>query len=217
MLKRTDQLAAPKKTKSTNIFKVEHRISSEDRWSRNGHLSGVLWFTGLSGSGKTTLSLAMERKLHLNEFQTYVLDGDNLRGGLTADLAFSPEDRAENIRRAGEVAALFADAGQIVLTAFISPYRADRGLARGMHPHFHEIFIKSDLETCERRDPKGLYKKARAGEIPDFTGISAPYEEPENPELEIDTAALDVDESVEVLYDYITRNFAHGGSAKDVA
>ena len=211
-------MACPKKTKSTNIFKVEHRISTADRWNRNGHLSGVLWFTGLSGSGKTTLALAAERELHLKNFQTYVLDGDNLRGGLTSDLGFSPGDRAENIRRAGEVAALFADSGQIVLTAFISPYRADRELARGMRPeNFHEIFIKSDLDVCEQRDPKGLYKKARAGEIPEFTGISAPYEAPEKPELVIDTAVLSVEESVQVLLDYITENFAHRGGARYVA
>ncbi len=218
MLKRIEELARRKKVKSTNIFKVKHRISSTDRWNRNGHRSGVLWFTGLSGSGKTTLSLAVERKLHLNNFQTYVLDGDNLRGGLTSDLAFSPEDRAENIRRAGEVAALFADSGQIVITAFISPYRADREMARAVHPdNFHEVFIKSDLEVCEKRDPKGLYKKARAGEIKDFTGISAPYEAPENPQLVIDTAALNVEESADLLLAYIIDNFAHEGVVKNVA
>ena len=211
-------MARAKKAKSTNITKVEHRISNTDRWNRNGHLSGVLWFTGLSGSGKTTLSLTLERKLHLNNFQTYVLDGDNLRGGLTSDLAFSPEDRAENIRRAGEVAALFADSGQIVITAFISPYRADREMARTMHPaNFHEVFIKSGLEVCEQRDPKGLYKKARAGEIPDFTSISAPYEEPENPELVVDTATLSVEESVDLVLTYIADNFAHQGSVQNVA
>ena len=215
---RKNNLSPSETDQSINIFKVEHKISRADRWSRNGHRSGVLWFTGLSGSGKTTLSLAVEKILHLNNIQTYVLDGDNLRSGLTSDLAFSHGDRTENIRRVGEVAALFADSGQIVIAAFISPYRADREMARAMHrENFHEVYLKSDLEVCERRDPKGLYKKARAGQIENFTGISAPYEKPENPELVVETASLNIVESVDLLLDYIAKNFTLQGGVRIVA
>ena len=217
MQKRKINLTPSETDQSTNIFKVEHKISRTDRWSRNGHRSGVLWFTGLSGSGKTTLSLALEKILHLNNIQTYVLDGDNLRSGLTSDLAFSHGDRTENIRRVGEVAALFADSGQIVIAAFISPYRADREMARAMHPeNFHEVYLKSNLEVCERRDPKGLYKKARAGQIENFTGISAPYEKPENPELVVETASLNIEESVDLLLNYIAENFTLQGGVRIV-
>ena len=168
--------------KSTNITAVEHRVDKQARWRANGHRGGVLWFTGLSGAGKTTLALELEQALFAKGWQAYVLDGDNVRHGLSSDLAFSPHDRTENVRRIGEVAGLFADAGFIVLTAFISPYRADREVARGAAlDAFHEIYIEADVETCEQRDPKGLYVKARRGEILDFTGISAPYEAPENP------------------------------------
>ena len=198
--------------KSTNITAVEHRVDKVARWRANGHRGGVLWFTGLSGAGKTTLALELEQALFLKGWQAYVLDGDNVRHGLSSDLAFSPHDRTENIRRIGEVAGLFADAGLIVLTAFISPYRADRKLARGAASDaFHEIYVEADVETCEKRDPKGLYVKARRGEIPEFTGISAPYEVPENPELAIDTAALDVPESLDSLLGYVERNFAIDG------
>ncbi len=204
----TEPSAAGAKTvKSTNITRVTHRVTVTDRWVRNGHQSGILWFTGLSGAGKTTLALELERQLHADGHQAYVLDGDNLRGGLNGDLGFSPEDRSENIRRAGEVAALFADAGVIVIGALISPYEADRQMVRAMRPDlFHEVFIKSDLDVCESRDPKGLYKKARAGEIPEFTGISAPYEEPVAPELIVDTANQTVDQSIKALRDYISAN-----------
>ena len=195
--------------KSTNIFNVEHRVTTPARWGANGHKSGVIWLTGLSGAGKTTLSLELERQLFLKGYQVYVIDGDNVRHGLSADLAFSPEDRTENIRRVSEVSALFADAGFIVITAFISPYRSDRDRARAIRPDmFHEIYIKADLETCEQRDPKGLYKKARRGEIDVFTGITAPYEAPEKPELVIDTSENDVADSVGMLLGYVERNFA---------
>ncbi len=197
----------------TNLTEVEHRVPLEARITRNGHRGGVLWFTGLSGSGKTTLAIEVEHRLFRKGYQTYVLDGDNVRAGLNANLSFSPDDRAENIRRVGEVAALFSDAGFIVISAFISPYRADRDRARAAAEayevgRFHEVYIKADLETCEERDPKGLYKRARAGEIADFTGISAPYEPPEATDLEVDTGAESVAQSVQHIIDYIERHFA---------
>src|SRR5262249_51816128 len=154
------------------------------RAARNGHRGGVVWLTGLSGAGKSTLAMATEALLFQKGYQVFVLDGDNLRHGLNVDLGFSAEDRRENIRRVGEVAALFAEAGQVVITAFISPFRADRDLARAAAQRregaagFHEIFVRCDLNTLEKRDPKGLYRRARAGEIAEFTGVSAPYEEP---------------------------------------
>ncbi len=201
--------------KSTNITSIAHRVEKEARWRANGHLGGVLWFTGLSGSGKTTLAFELEQRLFKKGFHAYVLDGDNVRGGLNADLGFSPEDRAENIRRIGEVAALFAEAGYIVISAFISPYRRDRRQARdAADDPFHVVYLDADLEVCESRDPKGLYKKARAGEIPDFTGISAPYEIPENPNLVIDTATRTVEESMAVLMDYVNRVFVLPGEAR---
>ena len=199
--------------KSSNLFAVDAGISLDLRRQRNGHKGGVVWFTGLSGSGKTTIALEAERQLFQKNYQVYVLDGDNVRGGLNANLSFSPEDRAENIRRVGEVAALFADAGFVVLTAFISPYRSDRVRARAAverYPSgaFHEVYVKAPLELCEERDPKGLYRKARAGDILEFTGISAPYEAPEIQELIIDTDALSVEQSVAALVSYIEGEFA---------
>ncbi len=194
---------------SSNIQRVEHDVTAENRESRNGHRGGVLWFTGLSGAGKSTVAVAVERRLFNLGYQTYVLDGDNVRHGLNGDLGFSPEDRAENIRRVGEVAALISRAGMLCITAFISPYRSDRDRARlAGGDGFAEIFIKADLATCERRDPKGLYKKARAGDIPDFTGISAPYEAPGAPDLVIDTATLTVEEAVERVVEYVQSRFA---------
>jgi bifunctional enzyme CysN/CysC len=193
--------------KSTNIHEVDYHITPQQRGYANGHKGGVLWFSGLSGSGKTTLALEVQRHLFAKGYQVYVLDGDNIRGGLNSDLAFSPKDRQENIRRVGEVAALFASAGMIVITAFISPYRSDRYKARAAAQNtFHSIYVKADVKTCESRDPKGLYKKARAGEIKDFTGISAPYEEPENPDLVLDTANISVEQGVAMLLDYIEQN-----------
>lgn len=176
--------------RSRHIYWHEGDIKREDRERLNGHRGVCLWFTGLSGSGKSSIAHAVENLLYERGIRTYVLDGDNIRHGLNRDLGFSPEDRTENIRRISEVARLFVDAGIVVMTAFISPYRADRDRAREIigDGSFVEIYVKCDLEVCEQRDPKGLYKKARAGEIPEFTGISAPYEEPLHPELIIDTA-----------------------------
>jgi bifunctional enzyme CysN/CysC len=194
--------------RSTNITAVAHRVTNPQRVSRNGHKGGVLWFTGLSGAGKSTIAMAVEQELFRRGYQTYVLDGDNVRRGLNSNLSFSPEDRAENIRRVGEVAGLFADSGQIVITAFISPYRSDRHRARAAAKDgFHEIYIKASLETCEKRDPKGLYRRARTGEITEFTGVTAPYETPESPELTIDTDKLTVEEGVAAVLDYIDKNF----------
>ncbi len=195
--------------KSTNITRVEHRVTPEERAIANGHRGGILWMTGLSGSGKSTLSFSLEQYLHRKGYQVYVLDGDNIRHGLCADLGFSPEDRVENIRRVGQAARLFARAGFIVITSFISPYRDDRDRARALAPDvFHEIFIDADLATCETRDPKGLYRRARTGEIPEFTGVSAPYEPPATPELRIDTAAHDAEACLALLADYVARHFA---------
>lgn len=176
------------------------------RAERNGHDGGVLWFTGLSGAGKSTLAIRLEQSMFRAGYQVYVLDGDNLRHGLTADLGFEPADRDENIRRVGELAALFAEAGFVVICAFISPYIAHRGRARSASAgKFHEIYIKADLETCEARDAKGLYEKARAGEIPEFTGISAPYEAPTSCELVVDTNDATIEQSLERIMDYVKK------------
>ncbi|MCK6417675.1 MAG: adenylyl-sulfate kinase [Alphaproteobacteria bacterium] len=190
--------------KSENIYKVEHLMSANARAQSKGHKGGVFWFTGLSGAGKSTTAMAVEKALFEKGFHTYVLDGDNIRHGLNGDLGFSPEDRAENIRRVGEVAALMADAGLIVITAFISPYQADRDRARSAGSQkFHEIYVRADLATCESRDVKGLYKKARAGEINDFTGIHSPYEAPTNPELVVDTQYNNISTCVDQVLRYI--------------
>ncbi|MFQ5785011.1 MAG: adenylyl-sulfate kinase [Alphaproteobacteria bacterium] len=198
--------------KGQNLTAVEHGVSATARSVRNGHRGGVLWFTGLSGAGKSTLAVEVEQHLFRKGYQVYVLDGDNVRRGLNANLSFSPEDRAENIRRVGELAALFANAGFIVITAFISPYRSDRERARASadaygDDTFHELYISADLDTCERRDPKGLYKRARAGEIREFTGVSAPYEAPEAAELIVDSAKTGVEECVKKIVDYVERHF----------
>jgi bifunctional enzyme CysN/CysC len=195
--------------KSTNLTPVEDRVLLADRWRINGHRSGILWFTGYSGSGKSTLAMELERLLFSKGYQVAVLDGDNIRHGLNADLGFSPEDRVQNIRRVGEVAALMAKAGSIVITAFISPYLADRELVRAAHRElFHEIHIATPLEICEKRDVKGLYRKARAGEIADFTGVSAPYEPPPSPELAIDGSQETLADSLARLVAYVERAFA---------
>lgn len=175
--------------KSTNVVWHSATITREKRQELNDHRSAVLWFTGLSGSGKSTLAHAVEDELYKRQGRTFVLDGDNVRHGLCGDLGFSLEDRKENIRRVGEVAKLFTEAGVIVLTAFISPLREDRERVRNILPHgdFIEIYCAASLEVCEGRDVKGLYKKARAGQIPEFTGITSPYEEPVNPELAVNT------------------------------
>ena len=184
--------------KSRNITWSHSLVTRQARQERYKHTGAILWFTGLSGSGKSTLAKAVEQTLFERGCQTYILDGDNVRFGLNRDLGFSPEDRTENIRRIGEVAKLFMDAGAIVLTAFISPYRTDRDANREIvgEGEFLEIYAKCSLEECENRDPKGLYKKARAGEIPEFTGISAPYEEPLNPEIVVETDQYSVGECV---------------------
>jgi len=188
----------PDDIKSTNITWHHAEITLEDRENLNGHRAVVLWFTGLSGSGKSTLAHAVEKALYEKQCRTFVLDGDNIRHGLNKNLGFSPEDRAENIRRIGEVAKLFMQAGVIVMTAFISPYRGDRDRVRAIcDGRFGEVYVKCDLAVCEARDTKGLYKKARAGEVKEFTGISAPYEEPLNAELVVDTAKESVEESAE--------------------
>lgn len=195
--------------RSENIFKVEHLMSVSARAQGKGHCGGVFWFTGLSGAGKSTTAMAVEKALFEKGLHTYVLDGDNIRHGLNADLGFSPEDRAENIRRVGEVAALMADAGLIVITAFISPYQADRDRARSAaRDHFHEIYVRADLETCEARDAKGLYKKARAGQISDFTGINSPYEAPQNPDLVVDTQHNGNEICVQQVLRYIEEHIA---------
>ena len=187
--------------KATNITWHEAAVTAEDREKLLNQKGCVIWFTGLSGSGKSTLANAVGQVLHQQQHHTYVLDGDNVRHGLNKNLGFSPEDREENIRRIGEVAKLFADAGTIVLTAFISPYRTDRDQARALiaEGRFVEVFVDCPLEVCEERDTKGLYKKARAGEIKEFTGISAPYEPPLNPEVTVNTAALSIEECAQAV------------------
>ena len=204
--------------RSSNVAIIDHGVSRAARARRNRHAGGVIWLTGLSGAGKSTLAIAAEDHLFRKGYQVYALDGDNVRHGLNATLGFSPEDRAENIRRVGEVAALFADAGFVVLTAFISPYRSDRERARAAADRvssrgFHEVYVRAPLAVCEARDPKGLYRRARAGEIADFTGVSAPYEPPERPELTVDTADRPVEQSLHVLIGHIERHFALTGEA----
>ncbi|WP_078392491.1 adenylyl-sulfate kinase [Shouchella patagoniensis] len=188
-----------------NIVWHDASVSKGERQARNKHKSCVLWFTGLSGSGKSTLANALDRKLFNEGLSTYVLDGDNVRHGLNNDLGFTDEDRQENIRRIGEVAKLFVDAGSIVSTAFISPFQSDRDTVRSLlgDEEFVEIYVECELEECERRDVKGLYKKARNGEIPHFTGISSPYEAPEGPELVVNTGVLSVEEAVEAIVVYL--------------
>jgi adenylylsulfate kinase len=189
------------KPRSSNVTYHEAQVSREMREALNGHRSTILWFTGLSGSGKSTLAHAVEERLYQMGCRTFVFDGDNVRHGLCGDLGFSAEDRHENIRRIGEMSKLFTEAGVIALTAFISPYRADRQMVRDLvvPGDFLEIYCDSPLEVCESRDVKGLYRRARAGEITEFTGISSPYEEPEVPELVVDTNRLTIEESVEVV------------------
>ncbi|MDK9720572.1 MAG: adenylyl-sulfate kinase [Rhodospirillales bacterium] len=191
-----------------NITFTQTQVPLSERWQAKGHQSGILWFTGFSGSGKTTLALNLERRLFDQGWNICVLDGDNVRHGLSSDLGFSQKDREENIRRVGEVAKLLAQAGMIVITAFISPYQIDRdrvrAIAGGM---FHEVFIDASLEVCERRDPKGLYVRARQGLIPDFTGVSAPYEPPLAPELRIQTQENDIAACLAQLENYVRKTF----------
>ncbi len=190
---------------STNITWHHGTITRAQREERNGNRGAILWYTGLSGCGKSTIALEVEKRLFDLGRHTYLLDGDNIRFGLNSNLGFAPQDRTENIRRIGEVAKLFVDAGIIVATAFISPYRADRDRVRALVApgDMLEIFLRCDISVCEQRDPKGLYKKARAGEIADFTGISAPYEEPLNPEIVIDSGTMSVDACARTVVKYL--------------
>jgi adenylylsulfate kinase len=194
--------------KSTNITWHQGRISKQDRMALMKQKGVTVWLTGLSGSGKSTIAVELEHALLENGHQAYILDGDNIRHGLNKNLGFSPEDRTENIRRIGEVSKLFTHANIITITAFISPYRLDRDEARKLQGEgeFIEVYVKCPVEVCEERDTKGLYKKARAGEIKEFTGISAPYEEPENAELTLDTSKLSVEESTRAILAYLEEN-----------
>ena len=189
-----------------NIIRHEYQVSIHDRRKANNHNSFLLWFTGLSGSGKSTIANKVELELHRQGIKTYTLDGDNIRKGLNNDLSFSPEDRTENIRRIAESANLMIDAGLVVLAAFVSPYKKDRENIKTIvgDVNFVEVYINTSIEECERRDVKGLYKKARAGEIKNMTGISAPYEAPENPEIEILTEKETIEESVAKIIEFIT-------------
>ena len=188
-----------------NIVAQIHDITKSDRNNLTGNNSFVIWFTGLSGSGKSTLANNLEKKLLSEGILTYILDGDNIRGGLNKDLDFTENGRVENIRRIGEVAKLMTDAGVVVLTAFISPFKEDRNTVRRLlnDGEFIEIYVKCDLNTCEERDVKGLYSKAREGKIKNFTGIDSPYEEPENPEITVDTSVMNINDCVETIYKYI--------------
>lgn len=203
-------------TRSSNVFWHENHVSRADREAKQGHSSLVVWFTGLSGSGKSTLANELDWRLMERGINSYVLDGDNIRHGLNGDLGFSPAERSENIRRVGEVARLFIDAGTIVLTAFISPYRADRDRVRALMERdsdFFEVYVNTPLEVCEERDPKGLYRRARAGEIPEFTGVSAPYEAPVAPEITVDTSRNDVTACVdELIVALVDRGYIPGES-----
>lgn len=191
---------------SKNIIPHSYQISKTDRIASNKHNSFLLWFTGLSGSGKSTIANVVEQKLFQKGIKTYTLDGDNIRKGINKDLSFSPEDRTENIRRIAEIANLMIDGGLVVLAAFVSPYKKDRENIKSIvkDVNFVEIFVNTSVEECERRDVKGLYKKARAGEIKNMTGISAPYEAPEHPDIEIKTENESVELAADRIIDYIT-------------
>jgi adenylyl-sulfate kinase len=191
--------------KSTNIVWHDFKLLKQEREKRNGHKGACIWLTGLSCSGKSTIASQLQARLFKSGCLVYILDGDNIRHGLNKNLGFSPEDRTENIRRIGEVAKLFTEAGVLVITAFISPYRKDRDSVRAEFPKgdFIEVFINTPISVCERRDAKGLYKKARAGEIKEFTGISAPYESPQNPEIIVDTEKKTIEESAEIVLHYL--------------
>jgi len=191
--------------KSSNVVWHQGEVSRKDKEKKNGHKGAVLWFTGLSGSGKSTLSHAVENKLFQMDVHSTVLDGDNVRHGLCGDLGFSDVARRENIRRVGEVSKLFVDAGVVVLTAFISPFREDRQVVRKLHQDgdFIEVYCAASLEACETRDVKGLYQRARKGEIKDFTGISSPYEEPQSAEISVDTGSLTLEDCVEEVITYL--------------
>jgi len=186
----------------SNIIPHNFQVSKKDRNIQKNHNSFVIWFTGLSGSGKSTVANALEKTLLEKGFHTYILDGDNVRNGLNNNLTFSPEDRTENIRRIAQVAKLMVDAGLIVLSAFVSPYRRDRENVKNIvgKENFVEVFVNTPIQECEKRDVKGLYAKARAGEIKDFTGVNAPYEAPQNPDVEIDTSKSSIEDSVSIIF-----------------
>ncbi|MCG7199141.1 adenylyl-sulfate kinase [Marinobacter pelagius] len=190
---------------SNNIVWHDHKVTRAERAEPKNQRPCLLWFTGLSGSGKSTIANALDVALYQRGYHTFLLDGDNVRHGLNRDLGFSDSDRVENIRRVGEVSKLFADAGLIVLSAFISPFASDRRLVRNLFPdgEFIEVFMNTPIETCEKRDPKGLYQKARAGQIKDFTGIDSPYEVPERPEVILDTSVQSVDACIDQLIGYL--------------
>jgi len=195
--------------KATNIYWHQGAITRPDRERMKNHQGFTIWFTGLSASGKSTIASALEEALYEKGYHTYILDGDNVRHGLNRNLGFSPEDREENIRRLGEVAKLFRDAGLINMTAFISPYIRDRQLARSLdkdRKDFIEVFVDCPVEVCESRDPKGMYKKAKQGLIKEFTGVSAPYEAPENPEIHLRTDKLSVQECVQTILNYLVKS-----------
>lgn len=203
-----EKISATQVRKSMNLTPVSHNVSYDERTKRNGHEGGVLWLTGLSGSGKTTLAQLAERELYTLGCSVYMLDGDNLRDGLNSNLGFSAQDRGENIRRASEVASLLSSTGCIVIASFISPFILDRENARKVcKNNFHEIFLSAELEVCEKRDPKGLYKKARDGIIKDFTGIGSPYDIPSNPDLVIETGKDSIEESALILNSFIKKKF----------
>lgn len=195
-------------SKASNIVWHHHHITRDQRSEQKQQKPCVLWFTGLSGAGKSTVANALESYLFEQGYHSYLLDGDNVRHGLNRDLGFTDTDRVENIRRIGEVSKLFVDAGMIVLTAFISPFRADRDMVRALlgDGEFVEIYVCPSLDVCEQRDPKGLYKKAREGKIPNFTGISSPYEAPEKAEISLNTGDLSLEQCVETIFNYLKQN-----------
>ncbi len=198
---------------NNNVTWHKAKISKKDRWMKNSHRSALIWITGLSASGKSTIATELERRLHQDDINTFILDGDNVRHGLSKDLGFSHEDRRENLRRVGEVAKLLVEAGVLTIAAFISPYEAERKSVRSLFEsgEFIEVYLDCDLSVCEARDPKGLYKKARRGEIPFFTGVSDPYEVPASPEITLHTGRMSVEECVAVMVDYLKENNYLGG------
>jgi len=202
-----------------NLHENKNRVPSLEKNKLYGHKSPVIWFTGLSGSGKSTLANELERRLFVTNIKTYVLDGDNIRMGLNKDLDFTDDGRKENIRRISEVSNLFSDSGILTITAFISPFEEDRSSAKDIigEENFIEIHVDADLETCEERDPKGLYEKARSGEIPNFTGIDSPYETPSNPSIVVNTAENSVEDCVNQIIEYLTKNKFIGSSLKEVS
>lgn len=195
--------------KSTNVTRVPHLVAEQERWQRQGHRGGVLWLTGLPASGKKAIAYELESRLFAAGFEAYAFDSARIRLGLCSNLGFGREDRRENIRRAGELAAVMARSGLLVIAAFISPYERDRAMARSAAENFHEIFLDVPLEVCEARDDQGRYARARTGELIDFTGVSAPYERPTSPELVLDGVSLSVTECVDQLAEYAERHFRY--------